>query len=86
MRMQGGEAAKRENEIREAEEVLKLELESHPNVYYVYTDELPVKEEEIAPKEQQPKRVKSSKKPGICINLNIRLSKKTLIKIRHKKS
>jgi hypothetical protein len=51
IRMQGGETAKREAELKEAEEVLKMELESHPNVYYVYTEDMPMKEEELAPKE-----------------------------------
>ena len=64
LRMQGGD---QKDVIRkqELEEIEKLELDGHPNVYYVYTEEGPVREEEIAPQERKKEKKPSSRtKPG----------------------
>lgn len=49
------------------EKTAVLNFESHPNVYFVYTEEGPVREEMQAPKEKKT-RVKTAKKPGSAKN------------------
>jgi len=39
--------------LQELEEISKLQLDGHPNMYFVYTEEGPVREEEIAPQSEQ---------------------------------
>lgn len=39
--------------MQEIEEIKKLNLDGHPNVYFVYTDGNPIREEELDPSERK---------------------------------